>query len=310
MFCCAALCVVICAAVTGCSRERKAVESIRQAYERGDFAEAVVLCERAFRDDFDGSELYFFYGLSLISLDRDIESFGALKRAAELDGSLVAGIAAQLVAAGKRSFERGERTRAALRMRTAAEIDSGVELGRFGFLIADVCFDEREFEKAGRYFSAALEAYPDTAVAEGAFFKLSECFSETGDSLGAIEVLERQLRSFPVGSLAERAEWRLVSLLFESAQAEFNRGDYDSALEILTRVISRSDNPALVQKSRFMIGECYERNEDFEKAYAQYRAIIDEDLGASSRLVERARAKIKIMDDAGLLDDLPNELRK
>ncbi len=308
--CCGVLCMVLCAAVTGCSQEKKTIESIRQAYEGGDFAEAVVLCERAFREDIDGSVVYYYYGLSLISLDRDIESFGALERAAGLDGALAPEIAAELVAAGKTSFDRGERSRAALRMKTAAVIDPAVELGRFGFLIAEACFEEREFDRAGRFFSAALEEFPDTVVAEGSFFKLAECLSETGDSLGAIDVLERQLQSFPVGTLAERAQWRLVSLLFESAQAEFDRGDYDSAAGILTRVIARSDNPSLVQKSRFMVGECYERTQDFEKAYVQYRTIIDEDMGASSRLVDRARSKIKTMDDAGLLDDLPNEMRQ
>jgi tetratricopeptide (TPR) repeat protein len=303
------LCIAVCITLTGCSKEKKAIGPIRQAYEKGDFAETVMLCERALRDDVDGSDVYAFYGLSLLSLGRDVESFHALKRAAGLDGTVGAEIAEELLAAGRVSYDRGEKSRAALRIRTAAEIDPAIDLGRFGFVVAEACFDAREFERAERFYTAALAEFPDTSVAETALFRLAECRSEAGDSLGAIEVLERQLRLFPVGNLAVQAEWQLVTLLFENARSEFARANYDTAAGILNRVIKRSDNLALVQKSRFMMGECFERKEDFEKAYEQYKAIIDEDLGASGRIVDRSRSKIKTMDEAGLLDEVPNELR-
>ena len=302
------LCIAVCITLTGCSKTQKTIGPIREAYDKGDFAETVMLCERALRDDVDGSDVYAYYGRALLSLGRDVESFHALKRAAGLDGSLGVEIAAGLLAAGRISYDRGERSRAALRIRTAAEIDPGIDLGRFGFVVAEACFDAREFDKAERFYAAALAEFPDTAVAETALFRLAECRSEAGDSLGAIEALERQLRLYPVGNLAVQAEWQLVELLFENARAEFDRANYDVAAGILTRVIKRSDNLALVQKSRFMMGECYERKEDFEKAYEQYKAIIDEDLGASGRIVDRSQAKIKTMDEAGLLDEIPNEL--
>ncbi len=303
------LCISLCIPLTGCSKEQRSIGPIRQAYEKGDFSETVMLCERALRDDVDASDVYAYYGLSLLSLGRDVESFHALKRAAGLDGAVGAEIAAELLAAGKISYDRGEKSRAALRIRTATEVDPRIDLGRFGFVVAEACFDAREFNRAERFYAAALAEFPDTAVAETALFRLAECRSETGDSLGAIEALERQLRLFPVGNLAVQAEWQLATLLFENARLEFERADYDTAAGILTRVIKRSDNLALVQKSRFMLGECYERKEDFKKAYEQYKAIIDEDLGASGRIIDRSRSKIKTMDAAGLLDEIPNELR-
>ena len=294
----------------GCSKLHKTVGSIQKAYDRGDFSETVILCERALREGVDGSPVYHYYGLALLALDRDIESFDALKKAAALDGALGEGIAESLVEAGTASFENGERNRAVLRFRAAVEIDEGLDLGRYGFAVAEACFDDREFGRAEAHFAAALDAFPDTLAAEGALFRLAECRSAMGDSLGAIKALEEELRRFPVGSLAVRAEWQLVTLLYENARAEFKRGNYESAAGMLDRVIAKSDNPALIEKSRFLLGECYERLQEFEKAREQYQWVIDGDIGASDRLPARARSKIRTMEESGLLDDTSNELRK
>ena len=98
-----------------------------------------------------------------------------------------------------------------------------------------------------------------------------------------------------------QAEWKLVNLLYERARSEFDRGNYEAAQDVLTDLLERTDNVSLVQRARFVLGESYERMGDYGEAYEQYKAIIREDLGASGRIVERARARIDAFRDAGLI---------
>jgi TolA-binding protein len=121
------------------------------------------------------------------------------------------------------------------------------------------------------------------------------------DSTGAFEALEMQLDQFPKGSLASQASFRLVNLLYEHARSEFVRGNYDRVVEEVEQLLKRTTNRTLVQRARFLLGEAYERLEDYHGAYRQYKAIIDTDRGASGRIVERARQKINAFHDSGLL---------
>ena len=106
---------------------------------------------------------------------------------------------------------------------------------------------------------------------------------------------------FPKGPLAVEAKWKLVNLLYEHARSEFSRGNFESVIEEIGSLLEQTTNTSLVQRARFLLGEAYERMEDYRSAYDQYRAIIDEDQGASGRIVERAREKINTFHDSGLL---------
>ena len=205
-----------------------------------------------------------------------------------------------LVAKAGESIARGKTPQSARRLRAAVELDPDVEVGPSKYLVAESFFEDKRWPEAIRFYNAALSEYPDTTSAEMGYFNLASCYAAVGDSASAIEVLEKQLARFPRGVVASEAEWHLMNLLYDQARSEFQRGDYDAAVRLASKVIGRTVNSVVLQKARFLNGESYERKGEYAAAYEQYQAIIREDPGASGRLVERARAKIKAIEDAGL----------
>ncbi|UCG53145.1 MAG: tetratricopeptide repeat protein [Candidatus Latescibacterota bacterium] len=284
----------------GCSKEKKALASIKNEYSNQNYEEAIVLCEHALRKNILDGDIYYYYGMSLLAVGRDYESFDRFEQAVRLDSSLATRIADHLGQRASESFSAGRVKKAAQHVMTAAELDPDADFGVLTYLVAEGYFNDGEFSKATRFYEAALGEFPDTTAAEGAYFSLAECYLALGDSTEAVQTLERQLSRFPRGALADRAQWTLVNMLYESARAEFGRGNYEAVLEIGSDLLKRTKNVSLVQRTRFVLGEAHERMGDYVKAYEQYQAIISEDRGASGRIVERARAKIEAFRDAGL----------
>jgi tetratricopeptide (TPR) repeat protein len=291
--------VLVCASC-GCAKKRSALSSIRHEYAEGNYEETVALCERALRNNVVDGDVYYYCGLSLLAMGMDLESFSRFERAVAIDGALAVDISEQLVGKARESLAQGKTSGAARRARAAVELNPRLRIGPLEYLVADSFFEDREWEKAALHYAEALAEFPDTGAAEGAYFNVAACQSVTGDSAAAIETLGEQLSKFPRGALASQAEWNLLNLLYDRARSEFERGNYDAAVGLLRRMPSRSENTALAQQARFLLGECYERMGDFAGAYDQYKAIVEEDLGGSGRIAERARAKMDAFRDAGL----------
>ena len=186
-------------------------------------------------------------------------------------------------------------------MKQAADFDPAAELGVHKYLVADAYFDEREFARAARFYNDAVVEWPDTSVAEKAYFNLAACYLAMADSTQAIDMLEEELARFPKGTYSERARYKLVNLLYENARTQFAQGNYEAVVEQTMALLQRTENRSFVQRARFLLGEAYERMGDYENAYQQYKAIIDKDRGASGRIVEKAREKINAFRDSGLI---------
>lgn len=296
--------VLLCLAVlacTGCSEKRKVIADIRSTFSQDNYEETILLCERAFRKDIRDGEVYYYYGLSLLGLGRDYESYRRFEEAVDVDPLWAGKIAEKLLEKGGDAHERGERRKAAERLKFAANLYPPLELGSLKYLVAEAYFEERGFDRAAIMYREALSERPDTTVAEKAYYNLAQCYVAMGDSTGALDALEELLARFPKGGLAGQAEWRLVNILYEHAKSEFTRGNYVTVVEEIDDLLRRTDNNSLVQRARFLLGEAYERMEDYTSAYEQYRTIIDKDRGASGRIVERAREKINALRDSGLL---------
>lgn len=88
-------------------------------------------------------------------------------------------------------------------------------------------------------------------------------------------------------------------MLYEEAERQFRLGNYEQTASLTGRVLDSTNNPGLIQKSRFLRGEAFEAMGKFGEAYEQYRAIIEGERGASGRVVERAREKIAAFREAG-----------
>jgi hypothetical protein len=64
--------------------------------------------------------------------------------------------------------------------------------------------------------------------------------------------------------------------------------------------VGKTDNRSLQQKARFLLGQAYEGKGDVAAAYEAYREVIRNDRGDSGQIVERARARIEAIQEAGL----------
>jgi tetratricopeptide (TPR) repeat protein len=61
------------------------------------------------------------------------------------------------------------------------------------------------------------------------------------------------------------------------AQAYFNQGLVDRAEEYLLRTLNKTEDPAIEEKTRFLLGKIYFETEQLAKAEDQYRRIIEKD---------------------------------
>jgi TolA-binding protein len=297
--CCGAIAFAV-IGVAGCSREARTEGDIRTAFEKADYDETMVLCEHAIRHEIRTSEVYYYYGLALLESGRDFESFRRLHEAVALDSSLATTVAEYLLGKGRASASRNDQRRAADRLKAAVAFDASIPLDEHAFVVASAFYDERDYERA-RVLFEQIATSADTRKAEEASFKLSECLVAMGDTASAIETLDMHILRFPKGTYTQRAEYRLVNILLDGAQAEFHRGNYETVVSQITLLLERTDNRTIVQRARFLLGEAYERMGEYTSAYEQYKAIIDEDRGASGRIVDRARSKIAAFRDSGLL---------
>lgn len=293
--------ISFCVVAGSCTQKQKSVNAIRDAFNSANYEETIVLCEHALRHDVRDGKVFYYYGLALLAKGRDFEARRRFDEAVAADPRLGKDISEQLLEGGREEFNRGGTSRAASRLRAAAEYDSLADLGRLKFLVADAYFEDRDFTRAEKFYTAAVLEWADTAAAEQAFFNLAESRLTLSDSTGARRALDAQLEHFPRGPLAMQARFRLENLMYEHANSEFVRGNYNAVVEEIQALLERTTNNTLVQRARFLLGEAYERLEDYQAAYEQYQAIIEKDRGASGRIVERARQKINAFRDSGLL---------
>ena len=293
------LAVLLCGG-SGCSKKERVRAAVRSEYAQGNHEEVVALCERALRGDLVDAEISYYYGLSLLSLDRDVEALDHLHTAVSMNRTFSTQISAGLVAKAREATALGRMSQAARRVRAALEFQPGVNVGPLEYLVADSFFQDRRWEEAARHYDKALTDFPENSAAEKGFFNLAACYAAIGDSAAAIEVLGEQLAGFPQGPLAAEAEWTLVNLVYGRARSEFQRGNYDAAVDLASSIVGRSPNAVAVQRARFLLGEAYERLGAYASAYEQYESIVGEERGATGRLVERARDRMRAIREAGL----------
>jgi tetratricopeptide (TPR) repeat protein len=287
--------------IVGCSKKKKTVSTIKDEFSKKNYTETMVQCEHAIRNNVVDAEVYYYYGMALIAVGRDFESFDRFSKAVAMDSSLTVPVAEHLGDLARESFRAGRAKEAEARLKLVAELTPEADFGVFAFSLGDAYYHDRAYASAARFYEEALAERADTSAAESAYANLVESYLAMGDSTAALDTLERQLADFRRGPAAAQAEWKLVNLLYLRARSEFDRGNYEAAQEILAVLLGRTDNVSLIQRARFVLGESYERLGEYGKAYEQYKAIIKEDLGASGRIVERARARIDAFRDAGLI---------
>jgi tetratricopeptide (TPR) repeat protein len=273
------------------------VRKMESAFESGDYAEVVGLSRLALRNGDDRPVIHYYYGAGLVGMGRDHEGFTELERAIAEDSNLSAQAAAFL---WEQAQARPRTQTSARRMRMASQFDPTIDLGPYGFAVANVCLAERSYADAARLYQQAIAAYPDTSACEDAYARLAECWAELNEPEKAQAAMETLVEKYPRGSLAGRAGARLNDISFDQAQAAYDAGDYEQSLELAQELVETTANRSLQQKARFLLGESYEATGDAAGAYGAYNEIIRSDRGDSGRVVERARARIAALQEAGL----------
>lgn len=271
---------------------------MRRAFEKGDYAEVVTLGRHARKTGADAADVHYYYGLALVALGRDHEGLAEITAAVERDGGLGAGAAEFLREAAAR--EGVSRDDAAHRRAFAFELDPSVDPGPHRFAVADYYYGERDFRSAATHYEQAVKAFPDSSACEGAYARLSECWTELGEPARAREAMETLVERYPKGRHAGTVASRLDDIAYAEARKHFEAGEYDDAIEVARELVGRSTNRLLQQKTRFLLGESYEAKGDRGAAYNEYRELIRADRGDSGRLVEQARVRIEALQGEGL----------
>jgi tetratricopeptide (TPR) repeat protein len=271
---------------------------MRRAYEKGDFAEAVALGRQAVRAGKAGPSVHFYYGLALVAVGRDQEGFAEVDTAVAADGELAAEAAQSLKALSER--ERLSPGDSARRLRKAYELDNTIDLDRKRFAVAATYFADRNFERAATLYTEAVSKFPDAPECESAYARLSQCWAALGDDEKAREAMETLVKRYPRSREAEGAAANLNDIMYQDAQRHYSAGELDQAIQLAGELVVKADNRSLQQKGRFLLGQAYEAKGDRAAAYDAYRELIRNDRGDSGQIVERARARIEALQEAGL----------
>ncbi len=282
--------------MAGCGRGGASRE-VERAFKKGNYADAVALGRHALRTGADSPRTHLYYGMSLVAVARDHEGFREIDTAVRADSTMAQRAADFL---WSRAMEAPGSEMAARRMRKAHELSPSIDLGRYGFAVANVCFQERDYAEAASLYDQAVKAYPDTAACETAYANLAECWKALGEPTRAREAMETLVARYPRSDLASRASARLDDIALDEAQQAYDAGDYEHAIELTKELAARSQNRSLQQKARFLLGESYEATDNIPDAYAVYREIIRGDRGDSGRVIDQARARIEALQEAGL----------
>ena len=62
--------------------------------------------------------------------------------------------------------------------------------------------------------------------------------------------------------------------LYEDGERELGRGRYDAAREDLRKIVERFPDSSLVPEARFLLGESYYREQEYERAIREFEAFM------------------------------------
>ena len=271
---------------------------MRRAYDKGDYAEVLTLGRHALRAGDVAPAVHYYYGMALIAVGRDSEGFTEVDTAVVADAGLKPKAAEALVEfAAREGTSRADKAR---RVRKAYELDSSVDIGRQRFAVASSYYEDRDFERAAAMYEEAIQKFPDARECEVAYARLSECWSALGQDEKARAAMETLVKRYPRSGGAQGAAANLSGIMYEEAQHHMDAGEYDEAITTANELVGKAENRSLQQKGRFLLGQAYEAKGDRNAAYEAYREVIRNDRGDSGQIVERARARIEALQEAGL----------
>ncbi len=133
---------------------------------------------------------------------------------------------------------------------------------------ADGYFTRKMYREAAPEYERYLEQFARTASADrqAAYYRLGECYRNTGAINNAKANYETLLGAYPDGEFVGYAAYRLATILYEEK-------DYRAALPIYRRASVRLRQPTLIVASKFFVGRCLEASGQKTEARTTYEDV-------------------------------------
>ncbi len=161
----------------------------------------------------------------------------------------------------------------------------------------------RKYKEAARRYIDFLSAYPKSDLLEGAYRNTVDCFRYAGQMEEAAEWSRR------IGEVFAKKPLAVVGL-FNEAKIELARGNYEAAIQLLTRLEAQSVHPRLVSaptrnEAAFLRVYAIEQAGRQAEAARLYLAIADErDNYFGHRATERLRVIAKTKEGRAVIASL------
>ncbi len=133
---------------------------------------------------------------------------------------------------------------------------------------ADGFFSRKMYRDATPEYERYLEQFPRTPNADrqAAYYRLAECYRNTGAINNAKANYEALLGAFPDGDQVGNAAYRLGTILYEEK-------NYREALPVYRRASVRLRQATLVVASKFFVGRCLEATGQKSEARVTYEDV-------------------------------------
>ncbi len=286
----------------GCSRNglEEHLRKGQQYFAEGQFEEAQLEGLYVLIRDPENEDALRMVAKSLLAQDRDGEAEGYFRRLTERN-PFYAIEAAQLYDELARSdYESGEKSRATRRWAIALRFEPRIDLGPYGFHMADRAYDDRDWARTALLYERALAAYPDTSIVRGVLYPYSVSLQRLERGQEALGVLEPFLKRYPRHRKRHEAIWLYQEILIQEARAANGRMDYEGAVEYLRKALRHRENPPMTAEALLELGSSYESLQDYDAAASCYRRVIEESSTHTGRIYDAAVERLSKLEKARL----------
>ena len=216
---------------------------------------------------------------------------------------------AELLQAGKKEIKLSDFDKAKTYFKQVLEDypDSQERIAAL-MLLADVHYDEKEYEEAKFHYRRFIELYPANKYADRAhYYKAMTDFKMMDHTLrdqtptkSALEGFDRLITNFPDSpykqpAIEKRREClkNLAGNIMEISRFYFRTKSYQSAIERLKSLAEQYPNHANKEEAIFLIGESYYKSQNFDQAQQEYKKLLQQ--YPSSLYAKEARSRLRKM---------------
>ncbi|MCP4549042.1 MAG: tetratricopeptide repeat protein [bacterium] len=248
----------------------------------------------------ENAEAQHLIARSLLMQNKDSEAESYFRELAKFSSAYAREAAMLYNELAQEDYRANQKSRATRRWRIALNLFPHLDLGPYSFFMASKCYDDREWQQAADLYGRALAAYPDTSAVRNVRFPY-------GVSLYRLERWDQslvELEKFLAAYHRHRQRFEAIliyqEILIKQAEYSNARMDYENAVRLLRKSLRYKENPPKTSEALLVLGDCYERMQDYNAAADCYRKIINANVGGVGRYYDTAIEKLGRLDKAKL----------